>query len=213
MSPAVGSLEFTPWQRLICHLGFNAGGVPWVVPTMYARAGDVLYIHGSPGSRMLRESSAGQEVCLTVTLLDGLVLARSVFHHSMNYRSVMVVGTPQEVVDPDEKRAAFEALVEHVIPGRWQDARSPSYKELRATKVLRLDIKEASCKLRQGPPSDSADDLALTFWAGVITTRLVAQDVIPAPDLTPGIPVPESVRRYRRGQGTPWDGSPSQKAR
>ncbi|MHB1575554.1 MAG: pyridoxamine 5'-phosphate oxidase family protein [Candidatus Dormibacteria bacterium] len=185
-------------EGLICHMGFVDEGVPWVVPTMYARAGDLLYIHGSPASRMLRGASAGQEICITVTLLDGVVLARSVFHHSMNYRSVMLVGAPHDVTDTTEKMTAFRALVDHVIPGRWEDSRHPTLKELRATRVLRLNIEEASCKLRQGPPADALVDLELPHWAGVIPTSLVPQRPVAAPDLRPGIPAPDYVLRYRR---------------
>src|SRR5439155_25186780 len=135
-------------EALICHLGFVEGGVPYVIPTMYARRGSALYIHGSPASRMLTTAASGVQVCLTVTLLDGLVLARAVFSHSMNYRSVVVIGRAVEVTDSDEKMTAFEALVEHVCEGRWVDARHPNPKELKATRVLRLDLDEMSTKLR-----------------------------------------------------------------
>src|SRR5439155_18179979 len=155
-------------EALVCHLGLVDGGVPYVIPTMYARQGDVLYVHGSPASRMLRTAASGVEVCLTVTLLDGLVLARAAFSHSMNYRSVVVLGRAVDVTDPDEKMAAFEALVEHVCRGRWADVRQPNSKELRTTKVLRLDLSEMSTKVRTGGPKDQEADLALSVWAGVI---------------------------------------------
>ncbi len=146
---------------------------------------------------------SGAEVCITVTLLDGLVLARSVFHHSMNYRSVILVGSPTEVTDTEEKRVAFKALVDHVVPGRWEDSRHPSVKELRATRVLRLNIQEASCKLRRGGPEDMSADHALPHWAGVIPTPMVPQPPIPASDLRPGIAAPGYVAHYRRPGGRP----------
>ncbi|MHB8394589.1 MAG: pyridoxamine 5'-phosphate oxidase family protein [Candidatus Dormibacteria bacterium] len=185
-------------EAFICHIGFVVDGVPWVMPTMYARAGDILYVHGSPVSRMLTAASGGAEVCVTVTLLDGLVLARSVFHHSMNYRSVVLVGRPEEVTDTEEKFAAFKALVDHVIPARWDDSRQPTAKELKATKVLRLDIREASCKLRTGGPGDPSPDAELPIWAGVIPVLTKVGDPIPAFDLPVGVEVPAYVSHYQR---------------
>ncbi|MHB1525643.1 MAG: pyridoxamine 5'-phosphate oxidase family protein [Candidatus Dormibacteria bacterium] len=185
-------------EAVICHIGFVVGGVPWVVPTMYARAGDFLYLHGSPVSRMLKTAGSGAEVCVTVTLLDGLVLARSAFSHSMNYRSVMLVGQPELVTAIPEKMAAFKALVEHVVPGRWNDIRPTSTKELRATMVLRLPIREASCKLRAGGPEDPRQDAELPVWAGVIPVQLAAGQPVPADDLKPGLGVPAYVADYRR---------------
>jgi nitroimidazol reductase NimA-like FMN-containing flavoprotein (pyridoxamine 5'-phosphate oxidase superfamily) len=159
-------------EGLVCHLGFAVDGAPFVVPTMYARRGDALYVHGSPASRMLRTAAGPADVCLTVTLLDGLVMARSAFNHSMNFRSVVVVGRAEEVVDPDEKMVAFEALVEHVCRGRWADVRTPSAKELAATMVLRLALSEASAKVRAGGPRDaSEEDLSLPVWAGELPLR------------------------------------------
>jgi nitroimidazol reductase NimA-like FMN-containing flavoprotein (pyridoxamine 5'-phosphate oxidase superfamily) len=153
-------------EGLICHLGFVVDGTPYVMPTMYARHGDVVYVHGSPASRMLRTAAGPADVCLTVTLLDGLVLARSVFSHSMNYRSVVVLGRAEIVDDPAEQLLASEALVEHVCRGRWADARHPSARELATTLILRLPLDEASAKARTGGPKDAEADLDLPVWAG-----------------------------------------------
>lgn len=153
-------------EGLICHLGFVVDGTPFVMPTMYARRGDVIYVHGSPASRMLEAASGPADVCLTVTLLDGLVLARSVFSHSMNYRSVVVLGRAEEVTDVEEKMLASEALVEHVCRGRWADARHPNEKELATTTILRLPLDEVSAKVREGGPKDGEADVDLPVWAG-----------------------------------------------
>ncbi|MBJ7602230.1 MAG: pyridoxamine 5'-phosphate oxidase family protein [Candidatus Dormibacteraeota bacterium] len=161
-------------EAMICHLGFIAEGVPYVVPTMYARAGNRVYIHGSPASRMLQTAAGSADVCLTVTLLDGLVMARSAFHHSMNYRSVMILGRARQVLDPAEKMAAFERLVEHVCRGRWAEVRQPSAKELNSTTVLALALEEASAKLRSGGPSLPEADEGVSVWAGEIPLRTVA---------------------------------------
>ena len=159
-------------EGLICHVGFVADGRPWVIPTMYAREGEVLYLHGSPASRMLRTLAGGIDMSVTVTLLDGLVLARSVFSHSMNYRSVVIAGTATEVVDADEKRAAMRSLVEHVLRGRWDEVRSPSAKEMRTTLVLALPLAHLSTKVRTGPPIDIPADRTLPAWAGEIPVTL-----------------------------------------
>jgi nitroimidazol reductase NimA-like FMN-containing flavoprotein (pyridoxamine 5'-phosphate oxidase superfamily) len=161
-------------EALFCHVGFVVDGQPFVIPTIHARAGDVLYLHGSPASRLLRTLAGGADVCVTATLLDGLVLARSVYNHSMNYRSAVVLGRARAVDDRDEKLAALEAIVEHVVPGRWQDARRPNEKELAATTVLALALDQASAKVRSGPPKDFDDDVELPIWAGVIPLSLVA---------------------------------------
>jgi len=155
-------------EAFLCHVGFSVDGQPFVIPTSYGRDGDVLYIHGSAASRMLRNLDKGVAVCITVTLLDGLVLARSVFNHSMNYRSVVILGTASLVDDAAEKLAALRALSEHIIPGRWDDARQPNEKELKATSVLRLPITEFSAKVRVGPPVDDEEDYSFPTWAGVI---------------------------------------------
>jgi hypothetical protein len=159
-------------EGLIAHIGFATGDHPFVIPTTYVRLDDVLYLHGSPASRMLRSLERGIPVCATVTLLDGLVLARSAFHHSMNYRSVVVIGKATEVKDPAEKLRVFDALVEHIVPGRSADARPANDFELQFTKLLALPLTEVSVKLRTGPPNDDEDDLALPIWAGVIPLAL-----------------------------------------
>jgi uncharacterized protein len=181
-----------------CHLGFAVDGQPFVIPTIHARVGQTLYVHGSAASRMLRTLEAGVPACLTVTLLDGLVLARSAFHHSMNYRSVVVLGTAREVGDPAEKMAALTAIVEHVLPGRWAEVRPPNQKELRGTLVLGLPIDEASAKIRSGPPKDDEEDYLLSCWAGVLPLSLQPGPPVSDPRLTPGIPVAESVLSYAR---------------
>lgn len=188
-------------EALVCHVGFVADGYPTVIPTLHARAGEILYLHGSPASRMLQAAPQG-EVCVTVTLLDGVVMARSAFNHSMNYRSVVVFGQPRVVTDPDEKLLAFRTLVEHVAPGRWDDARHPTPSELTATTVLALALDEASAKVRSGPPKDDEADLGLDVWAGVVPLRTVAGDPVPDPGLAPGLDVPEYARSYRRSGGS-----------
>jgi nitroimidazol reductase NimA-like FMN-containing flavoprotein (pyridoxamine 5'-phosphate oxidase superfamily) len=185
-------------EGLICHLGFVVDGAPFVMPTMYARHGDVVYVHGSPASRMLRTASGPAEVCLTVTLLDGLVMARSVFHHSMNFRSAVVVGRAREVVDPAEKMVAFEALVEHVCRGRWADARHPTAKELATTLVLALPLDEASAKVRTGGPIDAQADLDLPVWAGQLPLRVRPLPPVADDQLPDGVDVPAYAAGYTR---------------
>ncbi|PKK15132.1 MULTISPECIES: pyridoxamine 5'-phosphate oxidase family protein [Thermomonospora] len=172
---------------MICHLGVIVDGAPRVVPTAYGRDGDTLYLHGSTGARSLAEA-AGREVCVTVTHLDGIVLARSIFHHSVNYRSAMIYGTPRPVTDPGERLAGLRAICEHLAPGRWDIVRRPSRKELAATAVLALSLEEASVKVRQGPPRDEEADYALDVWAGVLPVHQVFGEPIPDPLLRPGIP-------------------------
>ena len=162
-------------EGLVCHIGFVHEGQPFVLPTTYARVADALVVHGSAASRMLRGLRDGIPVCVTVTLLDGLVLARSAFHHSMNYRSVVILGTATEVTDAAERLSALEAIVEHVNPGRWAEVRPPNERELKATMVLRVPLAEASAKVRTGPPLDDAEDLGWPCWAGEVPLRLVAQ--------------------------------------
>ncbi len=185
-------------EALICHLGFVAGGRPFVIPTIHARAGDLLYIHGSPASRMLNALKEGIDCCVTATLLDGLVLARSAFNHSMNFRSAVVLGRAEEVTDPQEKSEAFAAVVNHVAAGRWEECRWPTEREARATTILRLPIEEYSAKLRSGPPKDDSDDLQTRFWAGVLPMRLASGEPQPAPDLDAGTAVPGNISDYRR---------------
>jgi uncharacterized protein len=187
-------------EGLVCHVGFVVDGQPYVIPTIYARHGHALYIHGSVVSRMLRTLAGGIPVCVTVTLLDGLVLARSVFNHSMNYRSVVVLGTAT-VVEGKEKIAALETIAEHIAPGRWKEARGPSETELKATLVLSLPLDEASAKVRMGPPEDEDEDYGLPYWAGVLPLALAAGSPIADPRLPPGTLVPPSVREWRRPHG------------
>jgi nitroimidazol reductase NimA-like FMN-containing flavoprotein (pyridoxamine 5'-phosphate oxidase superfamily) len=188
-------------EALICHVGFAVEGQPFVLATTHARVDDRLYIHGSVGGRMLRTLRHGARICVTITLLDGLVLARSAFHHSMNYRSVVILGAAREVEEEGEKRRAFDALVDHVAAGRSAQTREASAQELKATSVLCLPIEEASAKVRTGPPIDDESDYALPHWAGVLPLRLQAQPPIADPRLAPGIALPQSLRRYRRGGG------------
>jgi nitroimidazol reductase NimA-like FMN-containing flavoprotein (pyridoxamine 5'-phosphate oxidase superfamily) len=159
-------------EALICHVGFVVDDQPYVIPTIHARDGGTLYLHGSPASRMLRNLAEGVDLCVTVTLLDAVVLARSVYNHSMNYRSVVVLGHAREVTETEDKLHAMEHVVEHVVPGRWEDARQPSEGEIKGTTILALSLEEASAKIRTGPPKDFDDDLALPVWAGLITLRL-----------------------------------------
>jgi nitroimidazol reductase NimA-like FMN-containing flavoprotein (pyridoxamine 5'-phosphate oxidase superfamily) len=188
-------------EALICHIGFALEGQPYVLPTTHARLDDRLYVHGSIASRMLKTLRGGVPVCVTVTLIDGLVLARSAFHHSMNYRSVVVLGTATEVTDPEHKRRAFNALVEHVVPGRSAQVRGASDQELNATSVLCVPITEASAKVRTGEPVDSEEDYALPCWAGVVPVALRAQTPIADSRLAPGVPVPREVAAYTRIPG------------
>jgi nitroimidazol reductase NimA-like FMN-containing flavoprotein (pyridoxamine 5'-phosphate oxidase superfamily) len=185
-------------EGFICHVGFVLDGQPFVIPTGYARAGDKLYIHGSQASRMLRNLAGGVDACVTVTLLDGLVLARSAFHHSMNYRSVLVFGRATIVDEPSEKMAALLALSEHIIRGRWADVREPNDQEIKQTTVLCLPLEEASAKIRTGPPLDDEEDYALPIWAGVVPLKLVAGEPVKDPLLSAEIPVPEYAANYKR---------------
>jgi nitroimidazol reductase NimA-like FMN-containing flavoprotein (pyridoxamine 5'-phosphate oxidase superfamily) len=178
---------------LVCHLGVVIDGAPVVLPTGYGRIGDTLYLHGSSANQALL-AAAGQQACVTVTLLDGLVCARAVFHHSMNYRSAVVLGTAREITDSDERLAALRAVTEQLAPGRWDNSRPPTRKELAATAVLALPLDEASVKVRSGPPSDDPEDYASGIWAGVIPAALVFGQPEPDPDLAAGIEVPGHVR-------------------
>ena len=189
-------------EALIAHLGIVDGdGQPLVIPTLHARSGDVVYCHGSVASRTLRALATGAPVCLTVSLIDGLVLARSAMHHSANYRSAMLIGTATSVEEPAEKLAAFEAIVEHIVPGRWQDVRSPTDNELKATAVLAIPIEEASAKVRTGPPLDDEEDYALAAWAGVIPLDARAGTPEPDPRLREGIEAPAYATAYVRPGG------------
>ena len=177
----------------LAHVGFQISGQPFVIPTLYGREGEKLYLHGSAASRMLRELAGGVRACINVTLVDGLVLARSAFHHSMNYRSVVAFGTARKIEDPRQKSRALEVISEHLIAGRWKDVRSPSEKELKATSVLNFTIEEASAKVRQGPPLDDEEDYSLAVWAGIIPLTLEAKAPIPDSRLVEGI-LPGSYR-------------------
>jgi nitroimidazol reductase NimA-like FMN-containing flavoprotein (pyridoxamine 5'-phosphate oxidase superfamily) len=186
-------------EALLAHLGIaDDHGQPFVIPTLHARSGDVVYCHGSSASRTLRALEAGARVCLTVSLMDGLVLARAAMHHSANYRSAMLIGEASVVRDPGLKRAALEAIVEHIVPGRWQEVREPTEKELRATSVLAIPIDEASAKVRSGPPLDDEADYALPAWAGVIPLQTRARAPQPDPRLPAGIATPAHLSAYRR---------------
>jgi nitroimidazol reductase NimA-like FMN-containing flavoprotein (pyridoxamine 5'-phosphate oxidase superfamily) len=185
-------------EGFICHVGFAVDGQPFVIPTGYGRIGDNLYIHGSAASRMLRRVDEGIAVCVTVTLLEGLVLARSIFNHSMNYRSVVILGTAVAVNDAKEKLEALRLLSEHILPGRWVDSRQPNEKELRATLVMRLPIEEFSAKVRQGPPVDDEEDYAFPTWAGVIPLDMVPGKPVNDPRLDPACEAPVYARQYSR---------------
>ncbi len=203
--PDRGSHRFDVIARILdeafyCHLGFVVDGQPYVVPTGYGRDGGTLYVHGSSASRMLRALSRGVPICLTVTLVDGLVLARSAFHHSINYRSVMVLGVAHPL-DGDEKLRGLRAISEHMVRGRWDDVRRPTKRELRATSVLKLDIDEASAKVREGFTIDEGEDLSLPHWAGVLPFALVPGEPLPEPRLLPGVEMPLYLKDYRRPQG------------
>lgn len=185
-------------EGLVCHVGFVIDGQPYVIPTSYARGGDNLYVHGSVASRMLRHLKEGLPVCITVTLLDGLVLARAIFNHSMNYRSVVVLGKAVLVDEPREKLEALRILSEHIIPGRWADARQPNERELKQTAVLRVPIEEFSAKIRTGPPIDDEEDYSFPTWAGVVPLELSAREPIRDERLEAIIAPPEYALNYRR---------------
>jgi len=185
-------------EGFLCHVGFVADGQPFVIPTSYGRKDDRLYIHGSAASRMLRQMKEGVPVCVTVTLLDGLVLARSIFNHSMNYRSVVILGKATPVDDPAEKVEALHLLSEHIIPGRWADARQPNERELKATLVMRMPIEEFSAKVRNGPPIDDEDDYSFATWAGVVPLETVSRPPINDPRLDPQYEVPPYAAHYVR---------------
>ncbi|MFF7388299.1 pyridoxamine 5'-phosphate oxidase family protein [Streptomyces scabiei] len=184
-------------EGYVCHLGFVRDGAPVVLPTLYGRVGETLYVHGSTGSRPLRmtgQADPGLPVCLTVTHVDALILARSAFHHSINYRSVVVHGTAHEVTDPEERRIALDALVDHVVPGRSRDSRPADRKEFAATAVIRLDLNEVSAKTRTGGVNDEPEDLTLPHWAGVVPLRKGYGTPIPDPDLAPGTELPAYLK-------------------
>src|SRR5882724_11979884 len=185
-------------EAFVCHVGFVVEGQPYVIPTNYGRVGETLYLHGSAASRMLRTLSEGIPVCVTATLIDGLVLARSAFHHSVNYRSVVIIGTARLVEDPAEKMEALRLFTEHIMRGRWDEIRWPTEQEMKATTVLALPLEEVSAKVRSGGPIDDEEDYALPVWAGVLPIRSVPQPVVPDPRLKPGTELPAYIRGYSR---------------
>ena len=202
-APQRGHYDFETIARildegLVCQVGFVVEGRPFVIPTAYGRVADKVYIHGASASRMLKSLITGMDVCLTVTLLDGLVLARSAYHHSMNYRSVVLFGQAQQVTDADEKMEALRAFTEHVMEGRWKAVRSPNSEELAATCVLALPIVEASAKIRTGPPIDAEADYSLPVWAGELPLRISASAPVADPKLAADIAVPDNVLQYQR---------------
>lgn len=184
-------------EGFVCHVGFSADGQTYVIPTMYARLGDAIYFHGSAASRMLRGLASGLNVCVTATLADGLVLARSVFNHSMNYRSVVALGHAVIVEEPTEKLEALRAFTEKILPGRWNDARQPNDKELKATSILRLPLDEVSAKVRVGGVEDDTEDYALKVWAGIVPLRLVGAEAVRDERCDPSIPTPVYANRFR----------------
>ena len=185
-------------EAFVCHVGFVADGQPYVIPTNFGRVGETLYLHGSAASRMLRTLSEGIPVCVTVSLIDGLVLARSAFHHSVNYRSVVILGTARLVEDPTEKMEALRLFTEHIMKGRWEQIRWPTQQELKGTTVLALPIEEVSAKVRTGDPKDDEEDYELPIWAGVLPLPVVPAAPIPDTRLKAGIAVPLNVAKYAR---------------
>jgi uncharacterized protein len=199
--PVRGSHDWNTICRIldigfIAHVGFSVAKQPFVIPTLYGRREEKLYLHGSSASRMLRELEAGIPACVTVTLVDGIVLSRSAFDHSMNYRSVVAFGTTTKIVDPVEKVESLRVISEHLIPGRWAEVRNPSEKELEATTVLAFSIDEVSSKMRSGPPLDDESDYGLPVWAGVLPFEIRSQPPIPDDQLLDGVALPEYVRHY-----------------
>jgi len=185
-------------EAFICHIGFTVDGQPYVIPTAFGRIENDLYIHGSSASRMLRTLSGGVEMCFTATLVDGLVIARSAFHHSINYRSIVVLGMATLVEDLGEKNRALEAITDHIVPARWADVRWPTDLELKATSVLKLPIDEASAKIRTGPPIDDDEDYELDVWAGVLPLSISTHTAVADERLKDGIPTPDNISNYRR---------------
>jgi nitroimidazol reductase NimA-like FMN-containing flavoprotein (pyridoxamine 5'-phosphate oxidase superfamily) len=199
--PVRGSHDWNSICRILdlgflAHVGFSVGNQPFVIPTLFGRNEERLYLHGSAASRMLRELETGIPACVTVTLVDGLVLSRSAFDHSMNYRSVVAFGTAKKIIDPVEKLESLRVISEHLISGRWKDVRGPSEKELKATTVLEFSIEEASAKVRSGPPLDNEDDYGLPVWAGILPLELISRPAIPDDRLVEGVALPDYVLHY-----------------
>ena len=199
--PARGSHDWETIKQILdtgflAHVGFCVSGQPFVIPTLYGRDGERLYLHGAAASRMLGELETGILACVSVTLVDGLVLARSAFDHSMNYRSVVAFGTARKVAEPEYKLKALRIISEHLIAGRWEDVREPSEKELKATTVLEFSIEEASSKVRSGPPLDDESDYGLPVWAGILPLEIKSRPPVPDDRLVEGVTVPDYVRRF-----------------
>jgi uncharacterized protein len=194
-------------EALICHVGFATDGQPFVIPTIHARDGELLYLHGSPANRMLGQLAEGVQCCVTATLVDELVLARSARQHSMNYRSAVVFGTGREVTDPEEKQRGFRAVVEHIAPARSDEIRGPDERDLETTSLIAVEIEEASAKRRDDPPVDKERDLDSPYWAGLLPVSLTAGEPIPQPDLPPGVELPDHLRNWRRTSGGPPPGA------
>jgi len=190
-------------EALICHVGFESTGQPYVIPINFARVGDTIVLHGAKASRLLKHLEAGQPVCIEATIVDGLVLARSVFNHSLNYRSVVVFGKGHLITDVQEKLAALRAVTEHIIPGRWNEARLPNRKELNATSVVSIKIEEASAKVRSGGVGDEEEDSALPVWAGVLPVQELALPPLQDQLQREEIPLPEYIARYSRKRHRP----------
>ena len=186
-------------EALICHVGFVEAGQPFVIPTLHARLGDTILLHGARASRMIKHAEAGGELCITITLVDGLVLARSVFHHSVNYRSSVIFGRGSPIEGEAAQLQALEAFTERLIPGRWAEARPPNLNELRQTAIVAVAIESASAKIRSGPPKDDQEDLDLPLWAGVLPVTQAFGPPLPDPQLPAGVDLPEYLRGYRRG--------------
>ena len=185
-------------EAFVCHVGFVVDGQPYVIPTNFGRVGDTLYLHGSAASRMLRTLGEGVPVCVTVSLIDGLVLARSAFHHSVNYRSVVILGTARPVEEPQEKMEALRLFTEHIMKGRWEEIRWPNEQEMKGTSVLAVPLAEVSAKVRTGGPVDDEEDYALPVWAGVLPIETVPREPVPDARLNPATPVPAYMKRYKR---------------
>lgn len=201
--PARGSHEEATIYAILdaaflAHIGFSVKGQPFVIPTLFGRNGNTLYLHGSAASRMLNELKTGVAACVNVTLVDGLVLARSAFHHSINYRSVVAFGTAREITDPGQKESALRNISDHLIAGRWDEVRTPTEKELKATAVLEFAMEEASAKLRQGPPLDDEEDYSLPVWAGVLPLQLEAKPPAADARLAAGAKIPQYILEYRK---------------
>jgi len=182
-------------EALYCHVSFILDDQPFIIPTIHARIDDQLILHGAKASRLLKQISTGNEIAIAVTILDGLVLARSVFHHSMNYRSVIIFGKGVEITDDKQKMIALQAVTDHILPGRWNDARKPNEKELKATSVISVKINEASAKIRTGPPKDEEEDYSLPVWAGVIPFTQKPSKEVDDPILKKGISIPDYISR------------------